>query len=248
LQTVKVDLFLAGDKALAWQKPEQMVFETAPDKTSYQPGEIAHIVLKSPYQNALALAVTEMPDGKPQYKWVTVVNGQATFEVEILPTMIPRVPVSFLLMRPRVAQPKVLPEGQKVDLGKPETVANTTWLNIEPVTNRVYVELQHEKVVLPGSQMAMTISLKDSKRKPLPGEVTLWLVDEAVLALAPEGNLDPLEKFIDPVKSHVSIRDTRMAVAFDFAKPRRRRRAEEAACKITVRRCSNRAPQSPRHD
>ncbi len=213
LQTVKVDLFLAGDKPLAWQKPEQMVFETAPDKTSYQPGEIAHVVLKSPYQHALALAVTEMPDGKPQYKWFTVANGQATFDLEILPTMIPRVPVSFLLMRPRVAQPKVLPEGQKVDLGKPETVANTTWLNIEPVTNRVYVELQHEKVVLPGSQLAMTILLKDSKSKPLPGEVTLWLIDEAVLALAPEGNLDPLEKFIDPVRSHVSIRDTRnMAV------------------------------------
>jgi len=209
LQAVKVDLFVAGDKPMAWQKPKQMIFETVPDKDSYEAGDIATILLKSPYQNARALSVIEMPDEKPEYKWVDISGGKATLQVKILPEMVPLVPVSFLLMRPRIAQPKVLPEGQKVDLGKPETVANTTWLKIEPTSNRVYVDLEHEKVVLPGSEMDMEISLKDNKGKPLSGEVTLWLVDDAIFALKQEKKLDPLDNFIDPVKSDISVRDSR---------------------------------------
>lgn len=209
LQSVKVDLFMAGDKPMAWQKPKQMIFETVPDKDSYEAGDVATIIIKSPYQNARALSVIEMPDDRPEYKWVDISGGKATLQVKILTQMVPLVPVSFLLIRPRIAPPKVLPEGQKVDLGKPETVANTTWLKVEPTSNRVYVDLEHEKVVLPGSEMDMEISLKDNKGNPLSGEVTLWLVDDAIFALKKEKNIDPLDNFIDPVKSRISVRDSR---------------------------------------
>jgi alpha-2-macroglobulin len=209
LQTLQLDLFLAGKKAVIWQKSQQKVFETVTDKEAYVPGDVARIVLKSPYQNGAALAVVETPDGKPEYSLVSVKNGQAEFTLPVDGTMAPRIPVSFLLMRPRISDIKRMPSGNYVDAGKPESVANTTWLTVKPTANRVTVALQHDKVQTPGDTMTLTLSLSDWKGKPLGGEVALWLVDEAVLALGEEMDLDPVSRFIPSVSTHLSFRDTR---------------------------------------
>ncbi len=63
LQLVTTDLYVAGDEPIAWKKPEANVFETVTDKKEYAPGETAQILLKSPFQQADALAIVEGPDG-----------------------------------------------------------------------------------------------------------------------------------------------------------------------------------------
>ncbi len=222
LQTLQVDMFLAGDKPVVWEKSEQKVFETVTDKDAYVPGDRAQIILKSPYQSAMALAVTEMPDGNPDYEWITVSKGQATFTLDITAEMINRIPVSFLLMRKRVVDAKRMPEGHFVDVGKPKTDANTTWLTVKPTANRVSISLEHEKVQIPGDTMLVDVSLTDWKGNPVSGEVTFWLVDEAVLALGEEMNLDPLPSFIPSVSSHIRMRDSRnmaRGMISDFESP-----------------------------
>jgi uncharacterized protein YfaS (alpha-2-macroglobulin family) len=210
LQTVKIDLYLAGgEQQQAWKKAEQNVFETVMDRNSYEPGQQAKILLKSPYKKALALAITEMPNGELSYKWVNVENGQGTFTLEIKQEMAPRVPVSFLLMRPRSAAPRRASDGSSVDAGKPETVGNTTWLTVNPVANMLDIKLSHTSMVTPGSTLELTINLRDIQGKARPGEVALWLVDEAVLSLRKEHGLDPLEAFLKEVETHVSIADSR---------------------------------------
>ena len=62
----------------------------------------------------------------------------------------------------------------------------------------------------------MTIRLSDPDGNPLNGEVTLWLVDRAVLALGQERPLDPVPSFIDEVKAHLRIRDTRNETVGDL--------------------------------
>jgi len=217
LQTVKIDLYLAGgEQQQAWKKAEQSVFETVMDRNSYEPGQQAKILLKSPYKKALALAVTEMPNGENSYKWVNVDNGQGTFTLDIKQEMAPRVPVSFLLMRPRTAAPQRTADGTSVDAGKPETVGNTTWLTVNPVANMLDVKLSHVPTVTPGATFEVTINLRDIQGKPRPGEVALWLVDEAVLSLRKEHSLDPLEAFLKEVDTHLSIMDSRNLVIGDL--------------------------------
>ena len=97
----------------------------------------------------MALAVLEKPDASLHYSWIRVNRGQATYSLEITEDMVPRIPVSFLLMRPRISVPKKMPEGAIIDPGKPETIANTTWLTVKPVANRVLIKLDHEKVITP---------------------------------------------------------------------------------------------------
>lgn len=206
-QVVSVDLYAGGPEPVSWPKPSTPVFTMSSDKPAYDPGDSAKLVLQSPFQTARALLVVEAPEGN-QYRWVEVSGGAATVEVPVLPTFVPRLPVHAVLMRGRVAGAAPA-AGSTADLGKPTTMAATTWLQVNAVSNRVEVTLQHPERALPGSTVEVTIRLADPKGHPLPGEVTLWLVDAAVLALGREQRLDPLPDFIDPVRSRLTVRDTR---------------------------------------
>lgn len=206
-QTVSLDLYAGGEEPVNWSKPTTPVFTVSNDKAAYDPGDTANLVLQSPFQKAVALAVVEAPEGN-EYRWVAVEGGAATFQVPVRSTYVPELPVHFVLMRGRVPGTSPGP-GSASDLGKPATMAATTWLKVNPVDNRVVVKLDHPARSLPGQKISVTINLSDPHGKPLPGEVTLWLVDQAVLALGKEQRLDPLPDFITPVVSRLAVRDTR---------------------------------------
>ena len=208
LQTVKVDLFAGGERPATWSRPPAEVFSVAPDKESYAPGETAKLVLQSPFQTARALAVVEEPDGRNHYEWVSVSNGYGTFAMPVKPEYLPRVAVHFVLMRGRIGGD----DGQvpvHADLRKPATLAATQWVTVTPAKNIVKVDLAYPRKATPGQEVELTVKLSDDQGKPLAGEVALWMVDQAVLALAREAKLDPLPQFIVPRNSVTTLRDTR---------------------------------------
>ena len=208
-QTVAIDLYAGGAEPVAWEKPVTRVFTAEPDREAYDPGATAAILLKSPFQRAQALAIVEAPEGN-EYRWVAVEGGVATFPVRIRGTYVPRLPVHFLLLRGRI--PGAIAAGTRVDLGKPATFAATAWINVRPVDNRVEVKLAAPEKARPGQKIDVSIRLSDPKGAPLSGEVTLWLVDQAVLALGKEQRLDPVPDFISAVRSRLTLRDTRELV------------------------------------
>jgi len=212
-QVVAVDLYAGGEQAVTWTKPAAGAFNVVADKSEYRPGETAALVLESPFQRGRALAVIEAPEGN-LYTWLAVEGGAATFKVPIHGNYAPRLPVHFLLERGRV--PGTAPQpGSAADLGKPATVAATSWLKVLPVDNRVEVKLAYPEKARPGQKVEVAIALADPQGRPQPGEVTLWLVDQAVLALGREQRLDPLPDFITAVSSRLTSSDSRN-LAFGF--------------------------------
>jgi uncharacterized protein YfaS (alpha-2-macroglobulin family) len=206
-QVVRADLYAGGQQPVSWAKPVTRVFSVFADKTKYDPGMTASIVLQSPFQNARALAVVEAPEGN-RYQWIDVQGGAATFSVPIEGHYTPKLPVHFVLMRGRLAGTGPQP-GNNTDLGKPATMAATAWLDVNPVAHQLTVDLDYPPTARPGQQIEMGITLKDPHGQPLSGEVTLWLVDQAVLALGKEQRLDPVPDFIRPVDSRFAVHDTR---------------------------------------
>ncbi len=213
-QTVSADLYVAGDTPVAWQQPKANVFETTLGKTVYDPGEVANLLLKSPFQRARALIIVEAPKAN-QYHWVDIENGQGVFPIPISGDMTPRVPVHALLLRGRLEGVE-MDDGSSVDTAKPITMASTAWIRVNPRDNQLRIQLEHPARSLPGASIPMTIKLSDPDGNPLNGEVTLWLVDRAVLSLGREGRLDPMPSFIDAVEAHIRIRDTRNEVVGDL--------------------------------
>ncbi len=214
LQKVSKDLYVAGDTPVTWQKTKANVFQNTLDKTAYIPGEKAELLIKSPFQNAQALVIVEAPD-RNEYHWVDIKNGKGIIKLAISEDMVPQLPIHTMLMRGRIK--KVNKSAiVKHDRSKPIMMAATTWIKVNPKNNQLTIRLDHPESLLPGSEMEMTVNLSDPDGKPLNGEVTLWLVDKAVLALGKEKRLNPLPSFIDPTKSYIRIRDTRNDIIGDI--------------------------------
>ena len=208
-QVVAVDLFAAGEgtQQIAWPRPKTQVFEVSTDQASYEPGDTARLVLQSPFQTARALVVVEARSGN-RYHWVDIEGGQGVFELPIEGSWSPRIPVHAMLYRGRVEGTAPRP-GNALDLGKPAMLASTRWLMVKPVAQTLNVALDHPKEALPGHEVDVEIALSAPDGSPLAGEVTLWLVDRAVLALGEEQRLDPVPDFVPGEPSYVVVRDTR---------------------------------------
>jgi uncharacterized protein YfaS (alpha-2-macroglobulin family) len=212
-QVVAVDLYAGGDQPVAWEKPESHIFTVSTDKVAYAPGETAKFVLQSPFQSAKVLAVVEEP-GVNRYEWLEVTGGKGVFEYLVKKNQVPRLPVHFVLIRGRAAGAG--PRKGAMDLGKPATMAATSWITVTPTENRVEVSMRHPGRARPGEKIDVELALTTPGNKPISGEITLWLVDQAVLALGEEQALDPLGHFITPVNSHLAVRDTRNSIFGDL--------------------------------
>jgi uncharacterized protein YfaS (alpha-2-macroglobulin family) len=201
-QSVKVDLFLAGSKSQTQKKGERGEFEIVPDRNTYEPGQQAKILIKSPYARALALTVAELPGGDIRYKWVNVSGGRGSFTFDIKQDMTPQIPISFLLMPPREPARRGAPDSAA---SKPEAIGHTEWITVNPVANTLDVRLTHAPMITLGSTLDVTVSIRDNQGKPRAGEAALWLVDNTVMSLRKEKDLDPLEAFFENVPSRVTI-------------------------------------------
>jgi len=206
-QTVRVDLFAAGATPVTWSRPPSQTITLSADKESYAPGETASVIIQSPFQTARALAVVEEPEGRFRTQWVDIANGFGRLAVPLRKQQVPRLAVHVLLMRGRL--PETSPASAPFDQGKPVTLAGTKWLTVTPVENRLRVTFDAPATARPGEEIDLVLHLADQAGRPLAGEATVWLLDQAVLALAKEQPLDPLPAFIVDRPSKMAARDTR---------------------------------------
>ncbi len=207
-QSVRVDSFVAGDTPVTWAQPPAQTMTLTPDKPAYAPGQTATLVVQSPFQTARALVVTEQPEGPFSYQWIDVAHGYGRVQVAIRKTQVPKLAVHVLLMRGRLPGPGPA-AGAPFDQSKPVTVASTAWLTVTPVDNQVRVSFEAPASARPAQEVDLTLHLADAAGRPLAGEATVWMVDQAVLSLAKEQRLDPLPDFIVQRPSRMVARDSR---------------------------------------
>ena len=207
-QTVKVDLFMAGDTPVTWSRPPSQTVTVTADKDSYAPGEIANLVIQSPFQTARALAVSEQPEGSFHYDWVDVTNGFGRYAIPLRKQFVPKLAVHFLVMRGRLPGTAPTPTAP-FDQGKPTTLAATKFVTVTPVENQVKVSFEAPATARPAQEVDIVLHLTDAKQQPIAGEATFWMVDQAVLSLAKEQPLDPLPHFIVDRPARMTARDSR---------------------------------------
>ncbi|RTL90082.1 MAG: alpha-2-macroglobulin [Hyphomicrobiales bacterium] len=207
-QQVSVDFFVGGDTPVTFARPPAASATITTDKEKYAPGETATLVIQSPFQKARALAIVEQPNGVYEYSFVDIANGFGRFPLTVKKEQLPKLAVHFLIMRGRLENSAPQPSAN-FDQGKPVTIAATKWIEVTPVKNIVNVKLEHPAKARPGQEVEVTLRLADDMGKPLAGDATFWLVDQAVLSLAKERPLDPLPDFIVARETKMAARDTR---------------------------------------
>ncbi len=202
------DVMVYGKDGAPWEQGDDDLLTLKQDKNSYRPGEKARIHVQSPYPSAYALVSVER-EGIID-AWTTSVKGGADYvEVPIKASYIPNVYVSVTLVRGRSGEPV---NDKGVDLGKPQGKTGYVNLQVEPSGKKLTVDISTpKKEYRPGDEVTVRVSTKQG-RKGVPAQVTLWAVDEGVLALTDYKTPNPFELFYGERPLSVSTADNRAYV------------------------------------
>ncbi len=182
-------VYATGADWVAWQRNDTDRVELIVDKTSYDVGDVAKVLIKSPYPAAKAMLTVER-EGVLERRLLDLKGSVVAVEVPITEAMVPNVYAGVVIMRPRVAQGGI-ETGD--DPGRPNARIGLVKLNVERKSKRLAVAVKTDKKEYqPRDKVTVNLELKDASGKPASGEVTLYVVDEAVLRLTAYETPDPI--------------------------------------------------------
>jgi len=202
-----VQFYVGGSGESFWEQRDDDIIELVPDKKSYKPGDIAHILVKSPYQRSKTLVTLERETVLNH--WVTETKGGADFiDVPITENCLPNVFVGVIQAQGRAEKPKYGPLGD--DLAKPQAKFGYVNLPVDPSGRRLKVEVKTNKEdYRPGQSVTITLRTLNEAGKPTPAEVTLYAVDEGLLLLTGYQTPDVFSAFYGPRGLMVGTVDSR---------------------------------------
>ena len=183
--------YLLGKGFAAWQRGDTPKVEMVPDKAEYAVGEVAHVLIKSPYPECKALISVER-EGVQQRRVQTLTGTAVAIDIPITEAMVPNVFVGAVLQRARVEQGGIEPGD---DPGRPSVRAGYAELSVGRGIKRLAVGINLPKTEWrPREKVPVSISVKDSTGAPRQAEVVVYAVDEAVLRLTAYQVPDPINE------------------------------------------------------
>lgn len=183
--------YCIGEGFTAWERYDHNRIDLVPEKKELKPGEIARILVKSPWEEVKGILTIER-SGIIEYFPIHLKGSNQVIEIPIKKDYIPTIYVSALLIKGRTSEK--LEEG--VDVGKPTFRLGYTKLNVLP--DEVYLKLEigtEKEEFKPREKVKVNVLVKDFEGKGKKAEVTLYAVDYGVLSLTGYKLPDPISYF-----------------------------------------------------
>lgn len=176
----------AGGELPSTNKVELENLTLVPDRKEYEPGQTAHLLVMAPFAEGEGLVCWDR-DGLLKEERFTIKNGTATLEQPIEADMIPNIRASVTAVG-------------KVKWGKrerPAVAGAQLDLSISTEQKKLALEITPSRDKLePGAEVDVPVTVKDYQGKPVSGaEVTVWMVDEALLGLTGYSTPNPLAAY-----------------------------------------------------
>ncbi len=191
---------------------EQEDVTLIPDKETYQPGEVAEILVQSPFSPAEGL-LTVSRSGVLYTQSFHIAEGSATLRIPIEDGHIPNLNIQVDLTG---SAPRTDDTGQPLSGAppRPAYARGTLTLNIPPLSRALRLDVSPQQPALePGAQTTLDIRVTDANGRPVPGaELAVVVVDEAILALTNYQLTDPLTLFYDQRPPLVDSAYTRASI------------------------------------
>ncbi len=222
-------VYAQGSEYVAWKRDNESKVELVTDRKSYKVGQVARILVKSPYAGAHGLFTVER-NGIYTRKHFKLDRTSAWFEVPISGDLIPTAYVSVMLVRGRVAVPaakekkKAKPKEGGEDDGESGASASSEEDPGKPAFKVGYAKLvisqaqKHLKVKVlparaeyrPGDEVVVDLDVRDAGGKGAPAELTVFAADEGVLSLIGYKTPDPMSIFYAERGLSVRTADNRL--------------------------------------
>lgn len=192
--TVTTDgLWVSGPGYAAWLRDDDNRVEVVADRSTYDVGDTARLLVQSPYPEAEAWVTVERAGILSQQR--VRLRGTATaIEVPITEEMIPNAFVGVVLARGRVDRP-----GKPGDPGRPSFRIGYRELRVMKARKRLAVALTPDSPEKrPGDALNIDVKVADHAGRGVESEVAVWAVDKGVLALTGYRTPDPIAALYRP--------------------------------------------------
>ena len=185
--------WVTGKDWVPWNDESRFKMEVIPDKQRYGVGDTATVLFASPLTDAEAWVTVER-EGLIEERRLHIAGGATTLKFPIREAYAPNAFVSIVVARGRSAAP-----GTLADPGRPTIRVGYAELRVTPEVKRLEVEVQPLKPEYrPGDTARVRLRVRDTRGAGQRSEVTLWAVDEGVLALTGYKTPDPIDLIYKP--------------------------------------------------
>lgn len=189
-------VYVTGEGAkISWPVYDGAKLELVTDKKSYEVGETATILIKSPFAEADALITVER-QGVHEQRRISVKGPMPTIKVPITNELWPNAFVAVQLIKARTAPVKDKAQDKTHDVGAPSFRLGYAELVVNPEGRRLDVKVKPSKKDLrPGEEVEVELAVSGRDGKPAKADVAFYAVDEGVLMLTGYKTPDPLPVF-----------------------------------------------------
>ena len=180
--------WVVGPGWIPWSDETQFKMDVIADRPRYSVGDTATLLFASPFTNAEAWVTVER-EGLIEQRRIRITSGSTTLKFPITEAFAPNAFVSILVARGRSAPP-----GSLDDDGRPTIRVGYAELRVTPEVKRLTVALDADKAEYrPADSARVRLQVRDAAGHGSKSEVTLWAVDQGVLALTGYKTPDPID-------------------------------------------------------
>ncbi len=199
--------YVVGRDYVAWERKDDDILELVTDKDTYQPGEMAEILIKSPYERAMALMTIER-EFIIEQRVMEIEGSTSRIRLPIKAEYIPNVYLSLLLVQGRTS---VEAKDTREDLGKPSFKIGYTSLKVDPSEKRLRIVISKDKEVYkPKEKVRLNLKVKDSQGRGTHACLSVAVVDVGILNIIGYQTPDPFSHFYAEKPLSVQTSDTRL--------------------------------------
>jgi uncharacterized protein YfaS (alpha-2-macroglobulin family) len=191
----EITVWVAGGKTMPKRSVEQEEATLIPNKKEYAPGEIAEILVMSPFPQAEGV-LTLRRDGIVKTERFTIKDSSIVLKIPLEERYLPNIYAQVDLVGAAVRTNDAGEVDEKV-AKRPAFATGQLNLSISTASRELNVSAEpQEKTLAPGGETRVAVEVKDKNGEPVAGtEVAVVVVDESVLALSRYDISNPLGVF-----------------------------------------------------
>lgn len=206
LNQTELTRWVTGGKQPPSRGVQQEEVQLIPDKQTYKPGDVAQVLVMSPF--APAEGVMRLTrNGILTSERFSLSQGSTTLKIPVDDTMLPEVTLE-VNVNGKTARSGADGMPDPGLTPRPAYGAGSLTLKVSPLSRQLRVEVSTaDKALSPGGNTQVTVEVKDASNLPVnSAEVAIVAVDEAVLALTGYKLDDPMDIFYAARGSNTSAR------------------------------------------
>jgi alpha-2-macroglobulin len=149
------------------------------DRETYRPGDRARVTITSPVAGATALLTLERGDVL-EARVVRLSGTTAAVDVPVGDSVVSGLQAAVTLIQGRRSP---CCDANRNDPGRPTTISAAIDVVLDQAGSKLAVAIEAPRQARPGGRATVRVRVRDDAQRPVQGEVTLWAVDEGLLAL-----------------------------------------------------------------